>query len=124
MTLTTRVEEGRQLTKTLVLEGRLDHESVDAFDKELDAVLESPVKVVIFNLTGLEYITSAGLRSIFRAQKVMTARAGKVVILSPQPQVQKVLDIVKMPDLGSVFRSVRELDDYLDAMQRKVTGQE
>jgi hypothetical protein len=64
------------------------------------------------------------LRSIFRAQKVMTARAGKVVILSPQPQVQKVLDIVKMPDLGSVFRSVRELDDYLDAMQRKVTGQE
>ena len=124
MTLTTRVEEGRQLTKTLVLEGRLDHESVDAFDKELDAVLESPVKVVIFNLTGLEYITSAGLRSIFRAQKVMTARAGKVVILNPQPQVQKVLDIVKMPDLGSVFRSVRELDDYLDAMQRKVTGQE
>ena len=124
MTLTTRVEEGRQLTKKLVLEGRLDHESVDAFDKELDAVLESPVKVVIFNLTGLEYITSAGLRSIFRAQKVMTARAGKVVILSPQPQVQKVLDIVKMPDLGSVFRSVRELDDYLDAMQRKVTGQE
>jgi anti-anti-sigma factor len=124
MTLTTRVEEGRQLTKTLVLEGRLDHESVDAFDKDLDAVLESPVKVVIFNLTGLEYITSAGLRSIFRAQKVMTARAGKVVILSPQPQVQKVLDIVKMPDLGSVFRSVRELDEYLDAMQRKVTGQE
>jgi anti-anti-sigma factor len=123
MTLTTRVEEGRQLTKTLVLEGRLDHESVDAFDKELDAVLESPVKVVIFNLTGLEYITSAGLRSIFRAQKVMTARAGKVVILNPQPQVQKVLDIVKMPDLGAVFRSVRELDDYLDAMQRKVSGE-
>ena len=123
MTLTTRVEEGRQLTKTLVLEGRLDHESVDAFDKELDAVLESPVKVVIFNLTGLEYITSAGLRSIFRAQKVMTARAGKVMILNPQPQVQKVLDIVKMPDLGAVFRSVRELDDYLDAMQRKVSGE-
>ena len=124
MTLTTRVEEGRQLTKTLILEGRLDHESVDAFDKDLDAVLESPVKVVIFDLTGLEYITSAGLRSIFRAQKVMTARAGKVVVLNPQPQVQKVLDIVKMPDLGSVFRSVRELDDYLDAMQRKVAGDE
>jgi anti-anti-sigma factor len=120
MSLKVRVEEGRSLTKTLVLEGRLDHESVDAFDKELDAVLGSAVKIVVFDLTRLEYITSAGLRSIFRAQKVMNARAGKTVLLDPQPQVQKVLDIVKMPELGKVFRSVQELDAYLDAMQKKV----
>ena len=98
MALNVRVEEGRSLTKTLVLEGRLDNESVGAFDKELDAVLGSAVKVVVFDLTGLEYITSAGLRSIFHAQKVMNARAGKAVLLNPQPQVQKVLDIVKVPD--------------------------
>src|SRR5262245_36619440 len=100
MTLKVRVDEGRSLTKTLVLEGRLDHESVADFDKQLDAVLDSPVKIVVFDLAGLEYITSAGLRSIFRAQKVMTARAGKTVLLSPQPTVQKVLDIVKVLDLA------------------------
>jgi len=122
MSLKVRVEEGRSLTKTLFLEGRLDNESVADLDKELDAVLGSAVKVVVFDLAGLEYITSAGLRSIFRAQKVMNARAGKAMLVSPRPQVQKVLDIVKVADLGAVFRNVQELDAYLDAMQKKVAG--
>jgi anti-anti-sigma factor len=124
MSLKIRVEEGRSLTKTLVLEGRLDHESVADFDQQLDAVLGSAVKVVVLDLGQLEYITSAGLRSIFRAQKVMQARAGKAVLLNPQPPVQKVLDIVKVAELGSVFRDVQELDAYLDAMQKKVAGDE
>ena len=122
MTLQIRVDEGRALTKTLVLEGRLDHESVDAFDKELDAVLLSPLKFLVFDLARLEYITSAGLRSIFRAQKVMLARAGKAVLVNPTPQVQKVLDIVKVPELGVLFKNVQELDAYLDAMQKQVAG--
>jgi anti-anti-sigma factor len=120
MPLKVRVQEERSFTKTLILEGRLDNESVAALDSELEAVLGSPVKVVVFDLTGLEYITSAGLRSIFRAQKVMHARAGKAVLLNPQPQVQKVLDIVKVPELGSVIKSIEELDAYLDAIQKKV----
>ena len=124
MSLKVRVEEGRSLKKTLFLEGRLDNESVASFDKELDAVLGSAVKVVVLDVTGLEYITSAGLRSVFRAQKVMNARSGKAVLLNPQPQVQKVLDIVKVAELGAVFKSVRELDDYLDAMQKRVAGGE
>ena len=121
MSLKVRVEEGRALTKTVVLEGRLDNESVAVFDKDLDEVLGSAVKVVVIDLTKLDYITSAGLRSIFRAQRVMNARAGKAVLLNPQPQVQKVFDIVKAVELGVVFKNVRELDDYLDAMQKKVT---
>jgi anti-anti-sigma factor len=120
MALKTRVDESRSLTKTLILEGRLDHDSVDAFDHQLDTVLGSEVKVVVFDLAGLEYITSAGLRSILRAQKAMQARAGKAVVLNPQPQVQKVLDIIKLPELGAVFQSVQELDAYLDAMQKKI----
>jgi anti-anti-sigma factor len=124
MPLSVRVQEGRYLTKTLVLEGRLDNESVSVLDAALDPVLASAVKVVVFDLAGLEYITSAGLRSIFRAQKVMNARAGKAVLLNPTPQVQKVLDIVKVADLGAVFKNVLELDAYLDAMQKKVAGGE
>ena len=122
MTLNVRVLEGRSMTKTLVLEGRLDNQSVGELDKALEAVLASAVKVVVFDLAGLEYVTSAGLRSIFRAQKAMNARAGKFVLLNPTPQVKKVLEIVKAPELAVVFKSVQELDAYLDAMQKKVGG--
>ena len=122
MPLKVRVEDGRSLTKTLHLEGRLDNESVADFDKDLDAALGSPLKVLVLDLAELEYITSAGLRSIFRAQKVMNARAGKAVLVSPRPQVQKVLDIVKVADLGAVFRNVQELDAYLDAVRAGTRG--
>jgi anti-anti-sigma factor len=124
MPLNVRVEDGRSQTKTLVLEGRLDDESVGALDEALDAVLESAVRVVVFDLTKLEYVTSAGLRSIFRAQKVMHAKAGKALLLNPTPQVKKVLDIVKVPELGVLFKNVQELDAYLDAMQKKVADSE
>lgn len=121
MTLKIRVEETRPQTKTLVLTGRLDHESVEAFDERLEAVLGSTVMVVVFDLTELEYITSAGLRSMFRARKVMSDRGGKCMLVNPQPQVLKVLEIVKVPELGAVFRSVEELDAYLDVIQKKIT---
>ena len=124
MSLNVRVEDGRSLTKTLVLTGRLDSDSVGALDDALDEVLASAVQVVVFDLTGLEYITSAGLRSIFRAQKAMHAKSGKALLLNPTPQVQKVLDIVKVPELGGLFRNVQELDAYLDAMQKKVVDGE
>ena len=124
MPLNVRVEDGRSQTKTLVLEGRLDNDSVGALDEALDTVLASAVQVVVFDLTALEYITSAGLRSIFRAQKAMNAKSGKALLLNPTPQVKKVLDIVKVPELGVLFRNVQELDAYLDAMQKKVVDGE
>lgn len=120
MSLKVRVEQGRSQVTTLALEGRLDNDTAPVFDQDLDAVLASGTKVVVLDLTGLEYITSAGLRSIFRAQKTLTARGGKSVLLNPKPQVQKVFDIVKAADLGAVFKDVAELDGYLDAMQKKV----
>lgn len=124
MPLQVRVEEGRSFTKTLVLEGRLDSDTVATLDRDLDAVLASPVKVVVFELSKLEYISSAGLRSLFQARKSMKARAGKVLILNPQPPVQKVFDIVKATDVNEVFRSATELDAYLDAMQKQVAGED
>jgi anti-anti-sigma factor len=120
MAFNVRVEQGRSFTKTLVLEGRLDSGTADVLDGELDAVLSSAVKVLVFDLSGLEYISSAGLRSLFKAQKSMKARSGKVLMVNPQPPVQKVFDIVQATDVNEVFRSVAELDAYLDAMQKRV----
>jgi len=120
MALSIQLEEGRSFTKTLRLAGRLDNETAADLDRELDKVLGSAVKVLVFDLGGLEYTTSAGLRSFLRAQKSMGQRAGKVLFVNVQAPVQKVFDIVKAVDLATVFRNVQELDQYLDAMQKKV----
>ena len=122
MALSIQLEEGRSFTKTLRLTGRLDNETAADLDRELDAVLSSALKVLVFDLGGLEYTTSAGLRSFMRSQKAMRAREGKVLFLNLQPPVQKVFDIAKAAEVSSVFKSVQELDEYLDAMQKKARG--
>lgn len=119
MALSIQLDEGRSFTKTLRLAGRLDNETAADLDRELDRVLGTALKALVFDLGGLEYTTSAGLRSFLRAQKDMGQRGGEVLFVNVQPPVQKVFDIVKAVHLATVFRNVRELDDYLDAMQKK-----
>jgi anti-anti-sigma factor len=120
MPLNVRVTQDRSFSRTVHLDGRLDSESVSLLDHELSKLADAPVDVVVFDLANLEYISSAGLRSIFATRQILAARAGRVVLLNARPQVQKVFDIVKATDLAAVFASVEELDRYLDAMQRKV----
>ena len=119
MALRVRVTGDRSFSRTAHLEGRLDNETAAMLDGELDKLAESPVNILVFDLTDLEYISSAGLRSIFRAQKTMAERSGRIVLVNARPQVQKVFEIVKAADLGAVFTSLQELDSYLDTMQRK-----
>ena len=120
MALTVRVTQDRSFSRTVHLNGRLDSETVALLDNELINLANSPVDVVVFDLADLEYISSAGLRSIFGTRQALAARSGRIVLLNARPQVQKVFDIVKATDLAAVFTSVDELDSYLDAMQRKV----
>ena len=120
MALTVRVTQDRPFSRTIHLNGRLDSNTVALLDKELSNLAGSPVDVVVFDLADLEYINSAGLRSIFATRQAIAARSGRIVLLNARPQVQKVFDIVKATDLAAVFTSVEELDRYLDAMQRKV----
>ena len=120
MSLKIRVTENRSFSRTVHLKGRLNNETVAVLDDELTKIAATDVNYVVFDLAGLEYISSIGLRSIFRTHKLMASRSGKALLVNPQPQVRKVLEIVNAADIAAVFASIRELDEYLDAMQRKV----
>jgi anti-anti-sigma factor len=106
---------------TIALVGRLDSTTAPELDAALDRVLgKSGNNRLAFDLSQLEYISSAGVRCIIRARKAIEPGGGKVAVLNPQPPVRKVLDIVKAIPHSSIFKDVAELDEYLDAMQRKV----
>lgn len=123
MALTISIEDTRPGTRTVALDGRLDNESAADLDRRLGQILESSVDVLVFDLKRLIYISSLGIRSLFKAQKEMRQRQGESLFLDPQPAVRKVFDIVLAVDLASVFSSTQELDVYLDSMQRKVRAQ-
>jgi anti-anti-sigma factor len=65
----------------------------------------------------LDYVSSAGIRVIAMACRKMKKKDGDVLMLSMQPQIQKVFEIVKaLPNL-KMFKDWEEMDEYLDAVQ-------
>jgi len=111
-------------TPTFKLVGRLDTDTAPQLDGELDKMLGSKdVKRLVFDLSGLDYLSSAGIRCFVRARKAIEPSGGTVAILNPQPGVRKVLDIVKAIPAKGIFASVAELDEYLDAIQKQIRDQ-
>ncbi|MFC3814486.1 STAS domain-containing protein [Lysobacter sp. GCM10012299] len=107
-------------SQRVALGGRLDTHSYAELDRQLEPLLGADTQSLLLDLSQLEYISSAGIRSIFRARKALAGHSGKVLVLNPQPQIQKVFDVVKAVPLNEIFSSAAEADAYLDAMQRKV----
>ncbi|TCV91833.1 anti-anti-sigma factor [Luteibacter rhizovicinus] len=124
MILNLRSESPTPKRSTVWLDGRLDAETYSQFDEAVRDVtpMVDNGGTLVLDLSGLEYISSAGLRSLAQLRKAMHDRDGRTLLLNPQPQVRKVFDIVKAVPVAEVFADIAELDQYLDLMQRQVTG--
>lgn len=113
--------EGQAPKLTCRLAGQLDTHTYQRADAVLEPVLADPtVRLLVLDLAALEYISSAGLRTVFKARKALGSRGGKVVVANPQPQIRKVFDLVKAVPFSEIFSSTAEADAYLDAMQKRV----
>ena len=106
--------------KRISLEGSLDSDTASQLQDKIEHEIDSTVHMVIMDLKRLEFLSSAGLRVIFKTKKLMESHHGKFMLLNLQPQVRKVFDIIKALDGMNVFKSQEEMDEYLTAMQNKV----
>ena len=118
--LNLRIDSGDGAYQRMFLSGRLDGSTHAKLDEALEPLLHEGTHILEINLAGLDYISSAGLRSIFRARKVLSAHAGRVLLMQPQPPVRKVFELVKAVPVDEVFASQEELDDYLTSIQRRM----
>ena len=99
------------------LKGRLDTHTSQKLETSLASLDATELPIQILDMQNLNYISSAGLRCIFKAKKVVVAAGGRLLLVNLQPQVKKVLDIIKALPTTAVFVSNAELDEYLHKMQ-------
>lgn len=103
----------------VVLGGALDSQTAPALDQALDAAVKAECQLLAFDMGKLEYISSAGLRVVFKNVKRIKKNGGRVGISRMNAGVRKVFEIVQaIPDLD-IFTSVEELDDYLAAQHHR-----
>ncbi|MBQ6322934.1 MAG: STAS domain-containing protein [Lachnospiraceae bacterium] len=93
-----KTTEGSRLT--IALDGQLDTITSQQLEKELRISIDGMTDL-IFDLANLDYITSAGLRVLSFAQKVMN-RQGRMSILNTQPDVKEIFDVTGLSDIMEI----------------------
>ena len=87
-------------TLRIILEGRLDTITAPSLENELNESL-SGVEELIFDLKDLQYISSAGLRVLLTAQKVMN-RQGSMVVTNASDDVKEIFDVTGFSDILTI----------------------
>jgi anti-sigma B factor antagonist len=100
-------------------EGSLDTITYPILEEKVDLLLATAPNIIIFDMQKLDYISSMGVRVIAKSKKSLKQRGGNVVLLKLQPQIKKVFEIIQALPSEQIFESVKEMDSYLDYMQKK-----
>ena len=85
---------------TLIVSGRLDTQTAPELEKELDSVL-ADIKELTFDFANLEYVSSAGLSVILKAQKAMNAQ-GSMKLTGVNDSIMEVFDITGFLDILTI----------------------
>ena len=85
---------------TIALVGRLDTNTAPLLEAELKTSLND-VKELVFDFDNLDYISSAGLRVLLAAQKVMNAQ-GTMTITNAKPEILEVFEITGFTDILTI----------------------
>ena len=97
MTINKTVEGGKLI---IAPEGRLDTMTSPQLDAELDNSIKG-VSELVFDFAGLDYISSAGLRVLLKAQKVMN-RQGSMVVKGANANVVDIFEVTGFIDIINV----------------------
>ena len=87
------------------VKGRMDAISSPEFEKEMAVLIAEGNNVLILDLVALDYISSAGLRSILTITKKLKEKDGKLLIARIQGMVKKVFEISGFHSIKKTLRT-------------------
>lgn len=87
-------------TCTICLKGRLDTTTAPQLEAELKTALNG-ISELVFDLKDLVYISSAGLRVLLAAQKVMNSQ-GSMKIINVIAEIMEVFEITGFTDILTI----------------------
>jgi len=103
--------------------GSVDTDTHSILEKEVAPILDKPTKAVILDMAELNYISSMGLRAIFKIKQRLTEQGGALAITNLQPQVKKVFEVIEiLPEY--YFSTMEEAEQYLDEFLTDVQQKE
>ena len=86
-------------TLTVVIEGRLDTTTAPQLEAELKESLKG-ITTLVIDMSALEYISSAGLRVLLSAQKIMN-KQGEMKVAGASETIMEIFEVTGFNDIFS-----------------------
>ena len=87
----------------MTVTGRVDSVTYSEFENSLQAEMDQGRVNIALDLSGVEFISSAGLRVLVNARKNVKTAGGKIIIAQPSQQVIETLEIAGLEVLFEQF---------------------
>lgn len=94
--------------RVLSISGRVDHTNSDTFLEDLSGHADAIGGGMVLDLSGLDFITSAGLRTLLIAQRTIKSRGAKMAVSGLEDSVRDVFRISKFDALLTVTESITD----------------
>lgn len=105
----------------VTLSGKINEQTYPVLENKMDQLLEEKPSLIVLDMDAVEYMSSVGIRVILKTNKALLANRGKLVFMNLQPQIKKVFEIINALPSMRVFKDLKEMDQYLDRIQRRIT---
>src|SRR5512139_1279992 len=89
----------------VTVKGRMDAVTAPEFEKNVIDLISKGEKTFVVNLGELDYISSAGLRSILALAKKLKEKEGKIYLAGLRGPVEEVLKILGFSSMFKIFDS-------------------
>jgi anti-anti-sigma factor len=111
-------------TKVLKLSGRLDSESSVAFEERCRELIKEGALSLLVDLGGLEYLSSAGLRSLLVIGKELKGLDGKLILVTGSGLPRQILQSAGYDKLFPICQSIDEAGKFTTGNFRLVLSKE
>jgi anti-anti-sigma factor len=88
--------------------GRIDSSNANQFGDALSGVIDEGHTQLVLDLSGVGYMSSAGLREIVSALKKLRRASGDLRIAQPSPRVVEVIEMSGLDSELQIFASQAE----------------
>ncbi len=105
------VEHLQGTVKVVKVAGRIDQASANTFQEKLSpwlATCKAGEAPVVLDFSGVEYISSVGLRVLMLAAKQAKSQQGKIAIAALTPMVTEVFQVSRFNMVFQVYLTVNE----------------
>lgn len=107
-------EVGREKnTRIISLEGKMDAISAPEFEDKMGEWIEQGGASFIINLGEVNYMSSAGLRSILIVAKRLKEQDGKLIFVDLREEVQKIFRISGFSSMIPTYGSLEEALEHI-----------